>query len=111
MSVTETGRTKLLGLFAAGDPRGEVNTAWHAKEVVRQIYSHTDGDLTDGDLADVFVARFGPGLVVPSRGPNVGPHDLPSEGSDHGLALGPRLERPAMRWRNVMSGSVICVSF
>jgi len=52
--LTDTGRTKLLGLLAAGDPRGEVKTAWHAKEVVRQIYTHTDGD-----LADEFVARLG----------------------------------------------------
>ena len=26
---------KLLGLLAAGDPKGEVRMAWHAKEVVR----------------------------------------------------------------------------
>jgi len=52
--LTDQGRTKLLGLLAAGDPRGEVKTAWHAKEVVRQIYAHTDPD-----LADQFVARLG----------------------------------------------------
>ena len=27
--VSETGRTKLRGLLAAGDPRGEVRNAWH----------------------------------------------------------------------------------
>lgn len=36
------GRAKLLGLLDAGDPHGEVRTAWHAKELVRQLYSHTD---------------------------------------------------------------------
>ena len=32
--LDETGRNKLLGLLQAGDPRGEVRMAWHAKEVV-----------------------------------------------------------------------------
>ncbi len=36
--VTEAGRAKLRGLLAAGDPRGEVRDAWHAKETVRLIY-------------------------------------------------------------------------
>jgi transposase len=35
-------RERLVGLLAAGDPRGEVKLTWHAKEVVRQIYDHTD---------------------------------------------------------------------
>ncbi|MEX0706017.1 MAG: transposase, partial [Nitriliruptoraceae bacterium] len=34
--------TKLRGLLAAGDPRGEVATAWHAKEATRALYDHTD---------------------------------------------------------------------
>jgi transposase len=33
---------KLSGLLAAGDPNGEVTTAWHAKEAVRELYAHTD---------------------------------------------------------------------
>ena len=36
---------KLLGLLRAGDPRGEVTTAWHAKEAVRELYCHTDAEL------------------------------------------------------------------
>ena len=48
--LDEKGRTKLLGLLDAGDPRGEVRTAWHAKETVRAIY-----DIDDHDLADEFV--------------------------------------------------------
>lgn len=36
------GRTRLAGLLDAGDPRGEVRTAWHAKETVRGLYAHTD---------------------------------------------------------------------
>src|SRR4029079_8868981 len=39
------GREKLLGLLAAGDPRREVWFAWNAKEVVRQIYDHTNHQL------------------------------------------------------------------
>jgi transposase len=48
------GRTKLLGLLDAGDPRGEVRTAWHAKEVIRSIYEHHNAD-----LAVAFVERLG----------------------------------------------------
>ena len=29
--LDDRGRTKLAGLLDAGDPRGEVRTAWHAK--------------------------------------------------------------------------------
>ena len=59
--LDEKGRTRLLGLLDAGDPRGEVRMAWHAKEVVRQIYTHTDAE-----LADEFLARS---RSVPSAGP------------------------------------------
>jgi len=52
--LDENGRSKLLGLLAAGDPRGEVRMAWHAKEVVRSIYDHRDSD-----LAVEFVDRLG----------------------------------------------------
>jgi transposase len=52
--LDERGRTKLLGLLDAGDPRGDVRTAWHAKEVVRSIYEHHDPD-----LALEFVERLG----------------------------------------------------
>ena len=30
--LSDRGRAKLLGLLGAGDPRGEVRMAWHAKE-------------------------------------------------------------------------------
>ena len=52
--LDEHGRSKLLGLLDAGDPHGEVRTAWHAKEVVRSIYAHYDPD-----LAVEFVERLG----------------------------------------------------
>jgi transposase len=52
--LDEKGRSKLLGLLAAGDPRGEVRMGWHAKEVVRSIYDHHHPE-----LALEFVDRLG----------------------------------------------------
>jgi transposase len=52
--LDDRGRTRLLGLLDAGDPRGDVRTAWHAKETVRGIY-----DIDDPDLAATFVERLG----------------------------------------------------
>ena len=43
--VTDRGRAKLRGLLAAGDPRGEVRDAWHAKETLRGIYRIPDRGL------------------------------------------------------------------
>jgi transposase len=64
--LDDRGRTKLLGLLDAGDPRHEVRTAWHAKEVVRSIYDHHDPD-----LALEFVARLGADLQDDSCPPEV----------------------------------------
>ncbi|WP_419947014.1 ISL3 family transposase [Candidatus Poriferisodalis sp.] len=43
--ISDRGRTKLRGLLAAGDPRGEARDAWHAKETLRGIYRIGDRDL------------------------------------------------------------------
>jgi transposase len=43
--LTDDGRERLMGLLRAGDPHQEVWFAWNAKEVVRQIYDHTDAAL------------------------------------------------------------------
>ena len=64
--LDERGDTKLRGLLDAGDPRSEVRTAWHAKEVVRSIY-----DLDDPDLAREFVTQLGPDLQDESCPPEV----------------------------------------
>jgi transposase len=64
--LDERGDTKLRGLLAAGDPRGEVRMAWHAKEVTRSIY-----DLTDPDLAAEFVDQLGVDLQDESCPPEV----------------------------------------
>ena len=36
--ISDRGQIRLRGLLDAGDPHGEVRTAWHAKETVRGIY-------------------------------------------------------------------------
>jgi transposase len=43
--LTGEQHDRLMGLLRAGDPRREVWFAWNAKEVVRQIYDHTDHQL------------------------------------------------------------------
>ena len=43
--LDEHATGKLTGLLAAGDPHGEVTTAWHAKEAVRELYAHHDAGL------------------------------------------------------------------
>ena len=43
--LDERGKEKLTGLLEAGDPNGQVRMAWHAKESVRELYSHSDAHL------------------------------------------------------------------
>ena len=64
--LDDHGREKLLGLLDAGDPNGEVRMAWHAKEVVREIYTHTDPV-----LGLEFVTRLGADLQDDSCPPEV----------------------------------------
>jgi transposase len=52
--LDDRGEARLLGLLEAGDPRGEVRVAWHAKEVLRSIY-----DIPDPEVAAEFVAQLG----------------------------------------------------
>lgn len=40
--LDDRGTEKLLGLLKAGDPDGDVATAWQAKEAIRALYVHTD---------------------------------------------------------------------
>lgn len=47
------GSAKLTGLLRAGDPRGEVAYAWHAKEAVRFFY-----DLPNVEIADRYLAEL-----------------------------------------------------
>ena len=69
---------KLRGLLDAGDPGGQVRTAWHAKEVVREIYT-----IDDPAVAAEFVAQLGIDLQDDSCPPEV-----------------QRLGRTIVRWRH-----------
>jgi transposase len=64
--LDDRGRSKLLGLLDAGDPRGEVRMAWHAKEVVRQLF-----EPVDPDVALEFVTRLGRDLQDESCPPEI----------------------------------------
>jgi transposase len=64
--VDEKGKTKLVGLLAAGDPKGEVKEAWHANEIVRSIY-----DITEVETAEEFVCELAIDLQDESRPPEV----------------------------------------
>ena len=50
----------------AGDPRGEVKVAWHAKEVIRSLYR-----IPDPDLAAEFVTQLASDLQDDSCPPEV----------------------------------------
>ena len=64
--VNANGETKLCGLLDAGDPKGEVRMAWHAKEVVRSVYEHTNTD-----VAIEFVTQLGVDLQDDSCPPEI----------------------------------------
>jgi transposase len=51
--LSDDQHDKLMGLLRAGDPRQEVWLAWNAKEVVRQIYDHTDPELAVEWVAEI----------------------------------------------------------
>jgi transposase len=51
--LSDAQRERMTGLLRAGDPRQEVWFAWNAKEVVRQIYDHTDPDLAAEWVAEI----------------------------------------------------------
>ena len=60
--LDEVGRDKLVGLLEAGDPRGEVRLAWHAKETVRGIYA-----IEDPADADAFVTELADDMTDPDH--------------------------------------------
>ncbi|MEP1123960.1 MAG: ISL3 family transposase [Ilumatobacter sp.] len=64
--LDDESNLKLVGLLEAGDPRGEVRNAWHAKEVVRSIYA-IDGPET----AVEFVSQLGIDLQDDSCPPEI----------------------------------------
>ena len=64
--LDDTADGKLRGLLEAGDPGGEVRTAWHAKEVLRSVYA-----IDDPDTAITFVTQLGIDLQDDSCPPEV----------------------------------------
>src|SRR5487761_445238 len=76
--LDDHGREKLMGLLNAGDPQGQVFATWRAKELVRGLYDHHDGE-----LALEFVRRLGNDLQDP---------DLPEEARSLGRTL--------LRWKH-----------
>jgi transposase len=60
--LDDKGRDKLVGLLEAGDPRGEVRLAWHAKETVRGIYA-----IEDPADADAFVTELADDMTDPDH--------------------------------------------
>ena len=64
--LDDTGEAKLVGLLAAGDPRGEVHLVWHAKETVRGIYA-----IEDPTEADAFVTELADDMADSDHPPEV----------------------------------------
>ncbi len=61
-----SGEARLRGLLDAGDPHGEVRTAWHAKETVRSVY-----DIDEPDVADRYCRQLASDLQHESCPPEV----------------------------------------
>jgi len=67
--LDEDGRAKMLELLATGDLRGDVTAAWHAKEAVRELYSHADEETAGAWIDDLIVSMAAsPTLEVRSLG-------------------------------------------
>lgn len=56
--LDDRGDAKLRGLLRAGDPKGDVQITWHAKETIRSIYQ-----IDDCDLAVEFIDQLATDLV------------------------------------------------
>ena len=56
--LSERGDAKLRGLLTAGDPRGEVRLAWHAKETLRGLY-----DIDCPQLAGAYLGELAADLT------------------------------------------------
>lgn len=55
--LDDAGEAKLLSFLEAGDPKGEVRMAWHAKETLRGFYDQP------ADTADAYLADLADNLV------------------------------------------------
>jgi transposase len=64
--LDDKGNTKLQGFLEAGDPKGEVRMAWHAKETLRGLYDQTADDAT-GYLDDLVDSLLEPAMAPELR--------------------------------------------
>ena len=91
--LDDGGETKLLGLLAAGDPRGDVRMARHAKEVVRSI-----DEISEPELALEFVEELGHDLqeshARPKCARSVGPSCAGGTRSSPGVGRSCPMVRP-----------------
>ena len=82
--ISDRGQTRLRGLLDAGDPHGEVRTAWHATETVRGIYKIDSPALA---LRYTHPARRRPRRrILPTRDQQAGTYHRPLDPPDHQLA-------------------------
>ena len=81
--LSERGDAKLRGLLTAGDPRGEVRLAWHAKETLRGLY-----DIDCPQLAGAYLGELAADLTDA---------DCPPELRRLGRTLG-RWHTPIVNW-------------
>ena len=82
--ISDRGQTRLRGLLDAGDPYGEVRTAWHAKETVRGIYG-IESPVRCAPLHPA-ARRRPPRRILPTRDPQAGPNHRARDPTDRQLA-------------------------
>ena len=82
--ISDRGETRLRGLLDAGDPHGEVRTAWHTTETVRGIYK-IDSPRPRSPIHPP-ARRRPPTRIVPTRDQQAGPYHRPLDPTDHQLA-------------------------
>jgi transposase len=64
--LDEKGNAKLLGFLEAGDPKGEVRMAWHAKETLRGLYDQAADD-APGYLDELIDSLLEPAMAPELR--------------------------------------------
>jgi transposase len=84
--LDKEGRDKMLGILRAGDPRGDVQAAWWAKEAVRELY-----EVDDTALAGHFIDE----LIT-----DMADRDWPIEVRSMGRTLA-RWREPIIAWHDL----------
>ena len=82
--ISDRGQTRLRGLLDAGDPHGEVRTAWHAKETVTRHLR--DRQSRPRSPIHPRARRRPPGRILPTRDQQAGTYHRPLDPPDHQLA-------------------------